>query len=77
VNGPIKLVVWEPLPADHPARGMQRVAMLRIKPDGAVVRFDGRRRTVARVTRLQPGESVWRLIERAAALMARSDEIGG
>jgi hypothetical protein len=39
--------------------------------------MDRYRKTITGVKAQQPGESVWRLIERVAAKLANSDEIGG
>ncbi|MHB8267116.1 hypothetical protein [Bradyrhizobium sp.] len=72
----LEIVVWEPFPAgEEPVRFQRRMATVRIMPNGAVVALDRHRKTVTGVRPLQRGESVWRLIERVAAKMARSDEI--
>jgi hypothetical protein len=72
----LEIVIWEPFPeGEEPVRFQRRMATVRIKPNGAVVALDRRRKTITGVTPQQPGESVWRLIERVAARMARSDEI--
>jgi hypothetical protein len=76
MTGPLEIVVWEPFPpGEDPVRFQWRMATVQIKPDGTVVALDRMRKTVTSVRPLQPGESVWRLIERAAARMARGDEI--
>jgi hypothetical protein len=73
---PLEIVVWEPFPpSEDPVRFQRRMATVRIKPDGSVMALDRMRKTITRVRPPQPGESVWRLIERAAARMARGDEI--
>ncbi|MHB8270976.1 hypothetical protein [Bradyrhizobium sp.] len=48
-----------------------------MKANGAVIALDRNRKTITGVKAQQPGESVWRLIERVAAKLANSDEIGG
>ena len=76
MSSPLEIVVWEPFPAgEEPVRFQRRMATIRIKPDGSVLALDRMRKTVTGVRPLQPGESVWRLIERAAARMARGDEM--
>ena len=35
------------------------------------------RKTVFRVLPRQPGESIWRVIQRVTEVLARSDELGG
>ncbi|MHB8270979.1 hypothetical protein [Bradyrhizobium sp.] len=73
---PLEIVVWEPFPpGEDPVRFQRRMATVRIKPDGSIKVLDRMRKTITRVRPLQSGESVWRLIERAAARMARGDEI--
>jgi hypothetical protein len=76
MTGPLEIVVWEPFPpGEDPIRFQRRVETLRIKPDGSVMALDRMRKTITRVRPPQLGESVWRLIERAAARMARGDEV--
>jgi hypothetical protein len=76
MTGPLEIVVWEPFPpGEDPARFQRRMATVRIKPDGSVVALDRMRKTITGVRPLQPGESVWRLIERAATRLAHGDEI--
>jgi hypothetical protein len=53
------------------------VATVRVKPDGHGVALERGRKQLFRVTPRASGESVWRVVERAAQVLARSDEIGG
>jgi hypothetical protein len=77
----LEIVVWVPFEPDAPEadriRFQRRLATVRVKANGAVVALDRNRKTITGVKVQQPGESVWRLIERVAAGLANSDEIGG
>jgi hypothetical protein len=71
----IEIVVWESLSPNE----NHRVATVRVFEGGGVAAFERarNRKTVAKVTPRQPDESVWRVVERVARVLARSDEIGG
>ena len=53
------------------------VATVTVKPDGHGVALERGRKQVFSVAPRAPGESVWRVVERVARVMAQSDEIGG
>jgi hypothetical protein len=53
------------------------VATVTVKPDGAGIAQERGRKQLFGVTPRAPGESVWRVVERVARVLARSDEIGG
>jgi hypothetical protein len=77
----LEIVVWVPFMPDAPEADriqfQRRLATVRVNANGVVVALDRNRRTITGVGAHQPGESVWRLIERVAARLANSDEIGG
>jgi hypothetical protein len=71
----LEIVVWETFsPAED-----RRIATVRVFENGGIAAYEGlrNRKSVARVQPRQEGESVWRVVERVARVLARSDEIGG
>jgi hypothetical protein len=69
------MCLWE----SHSPTEERRIATVRVFENGSVAAFEGgrNRKTVAVVPPRPAGESVWRVVERVAAVIARSDEIGG
>ena len=51
--------------------------MITIHPDGLGFLLVRGRKTVFKVRPRQQGESIWRVIQRAIEVLAKSDEIGG
>jgi hypothetical protein len=77
----LEIVVWVPFVPDGPEadriRFQRRLATVRVMANGVVVALERRRKTITGAQAQQPGESVWRLIERVAGRLANSDETGG
>jgi hypothetical protein len=53
------------------------VATVTVKPDEAGIAQERGRKQLFSVRPRSPGESVWRVVQRVAEVLARSDEIGG
>jgi hypothetical protein len=67
----LEIVVSEQI-SEHEER---RIATVRVFENGGVAAFERRnnRKTVAKVRAKQAGESMWRVVERVAATMAKWD----
>jgi hypothetical protein len=70
----IEIVIWESFSETD-----RRIATVKVRKNGGITAIDSvrNRKTVAKVRARIELESVWRLVERTAAALARSDEIGG